>query len=192
MEDGDFFQPPSPACPPPASCSLSKEQSLGVSWPRQISTVKHRHLQLKLVSVVLHFPETMLSEPSRLHTSRLVEPLYHAWMCISLYNLALREKKGRSGNGPRVDTRVNPLKRFCWCQSAGQHAFLSDSLRPHGLQPTSLLCPRDFPGKHTRASCPSLLQGILETWGSSRPGDRTWVCCTGRSFFTTEPPGKPS
>ena len=27
--------------------------------------------------------------------------------------------------------------------------ILPDSLRPHGLQPTSLLCPRDFPGKDT-------------------------------------------
>ena len=112
MEDGDFFQPASPACPPPASCSLSKEQSLGVSWPGQISTVKQRHLRLKLVSVDLHLPETMLSELSHLHTSLLVEPLYQAWMC-SLYSLALREKKRRPGNGPRVDTRVNPLKRFC-------------------------------------------------------------------------------
>lgn len=88
------FSTPIP-CPahPLASCSLSKEQSLGVSWPRQISTVKHRHLQLQLVSMVLHFPETMLSKLSRLHTSLLAEPLYHAWMCISLYNLALREKK---------------------------------------------------------------------------------------------------
>ena len=29
------------------------------------------------------------------------------------------------------------------------HSILSDSLRPCGLQPTRLLCPRDFPGKST-------------------------------------------
>ena len=30
------------------------------------------------------------------------------------------------------------------------HSVMSDSLRPHGLQPTRLLCPWDFPGKSTR------------------------------------------
>ena len=36
-------------------------------------------------------------------------------------------------------------------------------LRPHGLQPTNLLCPWDFPGKNTRVGCHFLLQGILLT-----------------------------
>ena len=31
------------------------------------------------------------------------------------------------------------------------------ALRPHGLQPTSLLCPWDFPGKDTRMGCDFLL-----------------------------------
>ena len=29
---------------------------------------------------------------------------------------------------------------------------------PHGLQPTRVLCPRDFPGKSTRVGCHCLLQ----------------------------------
>ena len=29
------------------------------------------------------------------------------------------------------------------------HSVMPDSLRPHGLQPTRLLCPWDFPGKDT-------------------------------------------
>ena len=29
------------------------------------------------------------------------------------------------------------------------HSVMSDTLRPHGLQPTRLLCPWDFPGKNT-------------------------------------------
>ena len=32
-------------------------------------------------------------------------------------------------------------------------SVLSDSLRPHGLQPTKLLCPWDFPGKSTGVGC---------------------------------------
>ena len=46
---------------------------------------------------------------------------------------------------------------------------LSDSLRPHGLQPARLLCPWDSPGKHTGVGCHSLLQGIFPTQGSN-PG----------------------
>ena len=39
------------------------------------------------------------------------------------------------------------------------HSVLSDSLRPHGLQPTRLLCPWNFPGKNTGVGCHFLLQG---------------------------------
>ena len=37
------------------------------------------------------------------------------------------------------------------------HSVVSDSLRPHGLQPTRLLCPWDFPGKSTGVGCHCLL-----------------------------------
>ena len=40
-------------------------------------------------------------------------------------------------------------------------SVLSDSLRPHGLQPSRLLCPWDFPGKNTGVGCHFLLQGIF-------------------------------
>ena len=38
-----------------------------------------------------------------------------------------------------------------------------------GLQPSRLLCPRDFPGNSTRVDCHFLLQGIFLTQGSN-PG----------------------
>ena len=38
-------------------------------------------------------------------------------------------------------------------------------MRPHGLQPTRLLCPRDFPGKNTGVGCHFLLQEIFPTRG---------------------------
>ena len=41
-----------------------------------------------------------------------------------------------------------------------------NSLPPHGLQPTRLLCPWDFPGKNTGVGCHFLLQGIFPTQGS--------------------------
>ena len=48
------------------------------------------------------------------------------------------------------------------------HSVVSNSLRPYGLWPTSLLCPRDSPGTNTAAGCHSLLQGIFPTqeWNS--------------------------
>ena len=47
----------------------------------------------------------------------------------------------------------------------GSRSVVSDSLRPHGLKPTRLLCPWDFPGKSTRVGCQFHLQGIFLTQG---------------------------
>ena len=46
---------------------------------------------------------------------------------------------------------------------------MSDSLWPHGLQPTRLLHPWDFPGKSAGVDCHFLLQGIFPIQGSN-PG----------------------
>ena len=48
-------------------------------------------------------------------------------------------------------------------------SVLPDPLRLHGLQPTRLLCPWDFPGKGAGVGCHFLLQGIFPTQGS-KPG----------------------
>ena len=45
------------------------------------------------------------------------------------------------------------------------HSVVSDSLQPHGLQPTRLLCPWDFPGSSPGVDCHFLLQGIFPTQG---------------------------
>ena len=47
----------------------------------------------------------------------------------------------------------------CYC------SVMSDSLWPHGLEPTRLFCPWDFPGKNTGVGCHSLIQGIVPTQG---------------------------
>ena len=44
-------------------------------------------------------------------------------------------------------------------------SVVSDSLRPHGLQLTRLLCPWNSPGKNTGVACHFLLQGIFPTQG---------------------------
>ena len=47
----------------------------------------------------------------------------------------------------------------CW--------VVSDSLQPHGLYPTRLLCPWDSPGKNTGVGCHFLIQEIFPTQGSN-------------------------
>ena len=73
-----------------------------------------------------------------------------------------------------------PPKWVKWSRSV-----MSDSLRPHRLQPARLLQPRDFPGKSTGVGFHSLLQGIFLTQ-ESNPG---LPHC--RQTLYREPPAKP-
>ena len=50
----------------------------------------------------------------------------------------------------------------CVCISC---SVMTDSLRPHGVHPSRLLCPWNSPGKNTGVGCHSLLQGISLTQG---------------------------
>ena len=54
----------------------------------------------------------------------------------------------------------------CVCVS---RSVVSNSLQPHGLQPSRVLCPRAFPGKNTGVGYHYLLQGIFPTQ-ESNPG----------------------
>ena len=49
--------------------------------------------------------------------------------------------------------------------SSVRRSVMSDSLRPHGLLPTRLLCPWNSPDKNTGVGCHSLLQGNLPNPG---------------------------
>ena len=64
-----------------------------------------------------------------------------------------------------------PLQRVSVAQSC-------PTLRPRGLQPSSSLCPWDFPGKETGVGC------IPFSRGSSQPKDQTCAFCTAPRFFT--------
>ena len=58
----------------------------------------------------------------------------------------------------------------CVCESESvSNSIVSNSLQPHGLQPSRLLCPQESPGNNTRGGLPFLLQGIFPTQGSN-PG----------------------
>ena len=58
---------------------------------------------------------------------------------------------------------VNHLTHCCWWRKpcALSCTVMSDSGQPHGLEPTRLLCPWNFPGKNTGVGCHLLLQGIF-------------------------------
>ena len=67
-----------------------------------------------------------------------------------------------------------------------ERSVASDSLQPHELWPTRLLCPWNFRGKNAGSGLP-----VLSPGGSSRPRDRIHISCYADGFFTTEPPRKP-
>ena len=52
-----------------------------------------------------------------------------------------------------------------WSEMKCSCSVVSDSLRPHGLYPTRLPRPWDFPAKSTGVGCHFLLQGIFLTQG---------------------------
>ena len=55
----------------------------------------------------------------------------------------------------------------------GSRSVVSDSKRPHGLQPTRLLCPWDFPGKSTGVGCHCPL---CKTWKQPKnPSTDEWI-----------------
>ena len=50
-----------------------------------------------------------------------------------------------------------------WFSGSDSRSVVSNSLRPHGLWPASVVCSWDFPGKNTGVGC--LLHGIFPTQG---------------------------
>ena len=52
---------------------------------------------------------------------------------------------------------MHESKKWKWSRS-----IVSDSSQPHGLQPTRLLHPWDFPGKNTGVGCHCLLQWTMK------------------------------
>ena len=70
------------------------------------------------------------------------------------------------------------------------YSVMSNSLQPHGLQPTRLPHLWNFLGKNTGAGSYFLLQGIFLTQGSNPP-PLSRLLHWQDGFFTIEPPGKP-
>ena len=72
--------------------------------------------------------------------------------------LSLGFSRQEHWSGLPFPSPMHENEKWKWSRSV-----VSDSSRPHGLQPTRLLRPWDFPGKSTRVDCHFLLQGIFPT-----------------------------
>ena len=83
------------------------------------------------------------------HLPRWVLPFYRK---ASLNSGLLKEQEGFYQCLP-IWYNLKELQSEKW-----SHSVVSDSSRPHGLQPTRLLCPWDSPGKNTGVGCHFLLQ----------------------------------
>ena len=71
------------------------------------------------------------------------------------------------------------------CRRHQVASVVSDSVQPHGLQPTRLLCPWDSPGKNTGVGCHFLLQCVKVESES----EVTQSCLTLRDPMDCSPPG---
>ena len=79
-----------------------------------------------------------------------------------------------------------------FCPHTCMHAHLLDCVQlfvTHGLQPASIFCPWDSPGKNTGMGCHFLLQGNLPNSGTE-PTFPASPALAGE-FFIAEPAGKP-
>ena len=61
--------------------------------------------------------------------------------------------QARTWSGLPFPSPMHESEKWKW-----SHSVVSDSSRPHGLHPTSLLHPWDFPGKSTGVGCHCLLR----------------------------------
>ena len=62
-----------------------------------------------------------------------------------------------------VESLLFYTSHVCACMCS----VMSDSVWPHGLQPSRLLCPWDSPGKNTGVGCHFLLQEIFPAQGEN-------------------------
>ena len=65
---------------------------------------------------------------------------------------------------------MHESEKWKWSRSV-----MSDCSRPHGLQPTRLPCPWDFPDNSTGVGCHCLLQETLTYYGQKVT--QTYSCC---------------
>ena len=94
--------------------------------------------------------------------------------------LSLGFSRQEHWSGLPFPSPMNESEKWKW-----SHSVVSDSVRPHGLQPTRLLHPWDFPGKSAGVGCHCLLQNCH--YYKARSKFQTWstLLRSGRDFYST-------
>ena len=110
----------------------------------------------------------------------------HWWRipCTRVWDFKTLDHNGKVPTARWLHTRIRDLLKKE--SESASHSVLSDSLQPHGLLPTRLLCPWDFSRQEYWSGLPFPTLGDLpylgmETESSALAGE----------FFTTKPLGKP-
>ena len=117
----------------------------------KIQSIKNCRLQLKAVhkKIFIAFYYYIINrKEERPKVSGL-------WIYLKKLN---KEEQGKPTINTRKEILIIKISRASQVTSV-----VFDSLQPHGLQPTRLLRPWDFPGENTGVGCPALLQGIFPT-----------------------------
>ena len=92
----------------------------------------------------------------------LLSRFSRVWLCATPWMAAhqappsLGFSRQEHWSGLPVPSPMHESEKWKW-----SHSVISDCSRPHGLQPTRLLRPWEFPGKSTGAGCHCLLQCYL-------------------------------
>ena len=104
-------------------------------------------------------------------------PLYQKWYSISKERSTFFSGKDLLGRKLGMNSELYVLVL--------SHSVVSDSLRPHGLQPATLLCPWGFSRREYWSGLPCLPPGDLPI-----PGIKARCTTLQADFLLSEPPGK--
>ena len=82
--------------------------------------------------------------------------VYSMWLLE--FHVTFRISLSSSTSQVALQYELHGISKSIWGVSKVKSSVVSDSSRPHGLQPTRLLRPWDFPGKSTGVGCHCPLQ----------------------------------
>ena len=108
---------------------------------------KHRHRSMEQNREPSNKVMLLLSRFSRVQLCATPQTAAHQ------APLSLGFSRQEHWSGLPFPSPIHESEKWKW-----SHSVVSDSSRPHGLQPTRLLHPWDFPGKSTGVGCHCLLQ----------------------------------